>query len=339
FAQSPRKIKLIGKAFAGTSEKENGLSCVKCHTFGNYKATGIQAISLTSMAKRLNKDWFQLYMMKPSRFRPGTRMPESWPGGQSFFPDVLGGDANQQIGAIWEYLSDGEKAAKPKGLVQAKMQLLADGIPKLYRNFIEGGGSRAIGVGYPEELNLAFDANNNRLAMIWQGAFIDASRHWVGRGQGYQPPLGDNVLKLPEGVSFAKPMIAETEWPKQTAKELGLRFKGYRFNRERQPSFQYQLDDVKISDFPMPHVSDEESTFKRVFTLTSTKTKSVWYRAAVGAKITQNDDGSYAIGQDYRVRISGKGEPTIRTVAGNQELLIKISLAKGRAEFTQEYIW
>ena len=37
-------------------------------------------------------------------------------------------------------------------------------------------------MGYPEKANLAFDANDLRLALIWQGAFIDASKHWVGRG-------------------------------------------------------------------------------------------------------------------------------------------------------------
>ena len=339
FKQSPRKIKLIGKAFAGTSEKENGLSCVKCHTFGKYRATGIQAISLTSMSKRLNRDWFQLYMMKPSRFRPGTRMPESWPGGKSFFDDVLDGDANKQIAAIWEYLADGEKAAKPKGLVQAKMQLVATDAPRIYRNFIEGAGSRAIGVGYPEEVNLAFDANNNRLAMIWFGAFIDASRHWVGRGQGYQPPLGDNVLKLPEGVSFALPKVAEKEWPKQSAKELGLRFRGYEFNSDRQPIFRYQLGDLKISDFAAPRIEEDAVSLKRTFVLESESTGAIWYRAASAKKITRGDDGTYSIGDDYQIRLTTSDQTMIRSAGDNQELLIKINLENGKAEFTQEYIW
>lgn len=337
FNRSLRKIKQVGKAFAGTSEKENGLSCVKCHTFGKYRATGIQAISLTSMSKRLNKEWFLKYMLKPSRYRPGTRMPESWPGGKSFFPDVLDGDTNKQIAAIWEFLADGEKAAKPKGLIQAKMQLVATDVPRIYRNFIQGGGSRAIGIGYPEELNLAFDANNNRLAMIWTGAFMDASKHWVGRGQGYQPPLGDNVLSFPDAVSFAKPAVAEKAWPKQSAKELGLRFKGYRFNKARQPSFQYQLGDVKVSDFPAPHVDGEELTFKRTFTLESAGTKSIWYRAAVG-NITKNDDGTYSVGGDYVIKLTG-AKTMVRSVGNSKELIVQVDLNSGKAEFTQEYIW
>ena len=335
-----RKIKNIGKAFAGTSEKENGLSCIKCHTFANYRATGIQAISLTSMSKRLNKDWFIKYMLKPSRYRPGTRMPESWPGGQSFFPGVLDGDTNKQIAAIWTYLADGEKAAKPKGLIQAKMQLVATDAPKMYRNFIEGAGPRAIGVGYPEELNLAFDANNSRLAMIWTGAFIDASRHWTGRGQGFQPPLGDNVLKLPSEVSFAKPDVAEKEWPKKSGKELGLRFRGYQFNKDRQPLFSYQLDKVSITDLPAPHLETEELTFKRTFTLTADSDQTIWYRAAVGSKIQKADDGTFTVGEDYKIRLAGDGEVVIRKAGGSQELILKIKIKKGdKAEFTQEYIW
>lgn len=336
---SPRKLKQIGKAFAGTSEKENGLSCIKCHTFGKYKATGIQAISLTTMTKRLNKDWFQKYMLKPSRFRPGTRMPESWPAGKSFFPDVLDGDANKQIASIWDFLSDGERAAKPKGLVQVAMQLVATDRPRIYRNFIEGAGSRAIGIGYPEEVNLAFDANNNRLAMLWYGAFMDPSRHWNGRGQGYQPPLGDNVLKLPEGVAFALPAVAEKEWPKTSAKELGLRFGGYRFNKDREPIFLYRLGDVQISDFPEPNVTEDITNFVRRFEVAATETSSLWYRAAVGSKIILLKDGTFDIGGDYKLKFSDNIRPVVRTSGNQQELLIPLDLTKGAVKFSQEYIW
>ncbi len=339
FSEPIRKVKSIGKAFAGTSEKENGLSCVKCHTFGKYRATGIQAISLTSMSKRLNKDWFQKYMLKPSRYRPGTRMPESWPSGKTFFPEVLDGDTQKQIAAIWEYLSDGEDAPKPKGLIQAKLQLVAIDAPKMYRNFIEGAGSRAIGVGYPEEVNLAFDANNVRLAMIWQGAFIDASRHWTGRGQGYQPPLGDNVLRFDNAVSFALPDVAEKAWPKLTAKELGLRFKGYRFNKEREPTFLYQLNDVKITDQPTPTTRQDSTTFVRKFSIESKSTKSVWYRATVADKIEELSEGSFEIDGDYQLKLSDGQKSLIREANGKRELLIPIDLSDGSAQFSVEYIW
>ena len=67
------------------------------------------------------------------------------------------------------------------------MPLVVKQEPIVYRNFITGAGNRGIGVGYPERAHLAFDANDLRLAMIWQGAFMDARRHWTGRGEGFEP--------------------------------------------------------------------------------------------------------------------------------------------------------
>ena len=69
-------------------------------------------------------------------------MPESWPGGKSYYPDILNGDTNQQIDSIWQFLEDGDRAAKPKGLVRSKMELKPGGTPKMYRNFIQGAGAR-----------------------------------------------------------------------------------------------------------------------------------------------------------------------------------------------------
>ena len=83
------------------------------------------------------------------------------------------------------------------------MPLVAEKEARIYRNFIEGAGPRAIGVGYPGGLNLAYDANNMRIALLWRGEYIDAARHWNGRGQGFQPPLAEEVSKGAPGVPFA----------------------------------------------------------------------------------------------------------------------------------------
>ena len=84
-------------------------------------------------------------------------------------------------------------------------QIVADTEPVIYRNFIEGAGTRAIGVGYPEKVNLAFDANNARLAMIWQGSFIDAQRHSTGRGAGSGPGGGGSLIVTPRQLQTACP--------------------------------------------------------------------------------------------------------------------------------------
>ena len=125
----------------------------------------------------------------------------------------------KQIEAIWVFLSDGTNAAEPYGLGREPIPLVPRSEAILYRNFIEGAGPRAIGVGYPEKANLAFDANDLRLALIWQGAFIDASRHWTGRGDGFQAPLGDNVLTLPAGPELRRPARTPTDALARRARE------------------------------------------------------------------------------------------------------------------------
>ena len=59
--------------------------------------------------------------------------------------------------------------------------------------------------------NLAFDANNMRLAMIWHGKFIDEPG--IGSGAtGFQPPAGSDVIRLPEGVVITELEQADSVW-------------------------------------------------------------------------------------------------------------------------------
>src|SRR5205085_1120271 len=152
---------------------------------------------------------------------------------------VLDGSVPQQAGAMWTYLADEDSALLPVGLVTGKIELIAFDEPVIYRNFIEGAGTRAIGVGYPEKLNLAFDANSLRIAMLWHGGFIDAAKHWSARGAGFEGPLGDNILRLPGGPPIAVLETADTAWPNQAPKELGYGFRGYQLDEKRRPTFLY----------------------------------------------------------------------------------------------------
>ena len=336
-SEDARKVKSHGRFFSG----DEALSCIKCHTFGKFQATGIQAIDLTTMTKRLNKDWFQAYMLKPSKFRRGTRMPESWPGGKSFYPDILDGDTPKQIDAIWQFLSDGEKAAKPKGLIRSKMELKAVDTPKIYRNFIEGAGPRAIGVGYPEQVNIAFDAELCRLALVWQENFIDASRHWTGRGQGFEPPLGENILVLPNSVVFS------------TSADLGSftgessirpEFKGYRFDKDRRPIFTYELGDVVIEDQPIPYSQDDHQLLKRRFKFTSTNTKKLYYLVAKGDTPKFDDRWTTEFGTNLKVKPDSKtNRNEVKFASGDLtaqgDLIFEIDLSNGSAELEQTYDW
>ncbi len=70
-----RDVKSDGWKMVGAQ----GFSCIKCHTFGRFQATGVQSIDLQIMTRRLREDWFRTYAMNPQAYRPGTRMPSAWP--------------------------------------------------------------------------------------------------------------------------------------------------------------------------------------------------------------------------------------------------------------------
>lgn len=82
-----------------------GLTCITCHTFAKHKSLGVPAMDMTQMSKRLKKDWFRRYLLNPSSLRPGTRMPSFWPDGQAANKEILDGDTERQIDAIWTFLS------------------------------------------------------------------------------------------------------------------------------------------------------------------------------------------------------------------------------------------
>ncbi len=267
-SQPEKKIKATGRHLVGTQ----AFGCVQCHNFRGIKSQGIPALDLTIMTRRLRHDWFVPYVINPQAYRPGTRMPSSWPNPESALPDILDGDSRKQIEAVWQYLSDGDRATVPFGIGRSPIPLIAEKEAVIYRAFIEGAGTRGIGVGYPEGANLAFDANQGRIALIWQGGFMDASKHWTGRGEGFQPPMGDNIVAMADGPSFAT-LKSETEpWPSFLAKFNGFRFRGYRLSKERRPTFLYEVGPVKVEDTPdavKPSSAKESASLKRTIALTA----------------------------------------------------------------------
>ena len=234
-----RRIKAAGRRLVGAQ----GFSCIKCHTFADKRSTGIQAISLTTMTKRLRPEWFHHYLHNPLAYRPGTRMPTPFPDGKTTLPDVLDGSVDKQIAAIWTYLADGDKATLPVGLVTGKIELIAFDEAIIYRNFIEGAGTRAIGVGYPEKLNLAFDANELRLAMLWHGGVhrrrqaLDRPRRRLRTAARRQRPA-----TCPTGAPFAvldrrRRRVARTRRPRSWATSSAATGSA----RRRRPTFLYSL--------------------------------------------------------------------------------------------------
>ncbi len=334
FSLIERNVKNAGHFMVGNQ----AFGCIKCHNFREHKSGGVQGINMTIMAERLRREWFIPYLLDPNRFRPGTRMPAAWPLGQSQLPKVLGGNTAQQIEAIWVYLADGPLAREPFGIGRTPLPLIAAGEPIIYRNFIQGAGTRAIGVGYPEKINLAFDANDLRYALIWHNAFMDAARHWTDRGEGFEPPAGDGVLSLPAGPSIATLEKPDAPWPARADKDKGYKFRGYRLDDKRRPTFQYELGGIHIEDFMVPVEGKDGASFKRTVTITSGgSTENLFFRAAADSTIKDIGKGCYAVGSELRVHLHASTPPVLRHSGGKMELLAPIRDKK--MTIVQEFAW
>jgi cytochrome c2 len=338
FDEPEYRVKAAGRHLVGGK----ALSCIKCHDFAQHPSQGVRAISLTTMTKRLRPDWFHRYLLDPQAFRPGTRMPAPWPFGQTTIRDVLSANVDQQIRAVWLYLSEGDRAAVPVGLVREPIELVPQGTPVIYRNFIAGAGTRAIGVGYPEQLNLAWDANDLRLALIWHGAFIDASRHWNGRGQGFEHPLGDDLLQLPAGQPLAQLPSVNDTWPDGSARDRGFRFRGYELDDAHRPAFRYDVANVTVTDMLSPKsVPDAKYPhLLRTLTITGPRSDGVWYfRAAAAGKLEKTADDTFLVDGVWTLRIAGGEMPVLRESGGRRELLVPVTLRGEPVSLTLEYAW
>lgn len=332
FVEHEGKVRSAGRHMVGAQ----AFGCIKCHTFAGQKAEGVQGIDMLLMPKRLKRDWFHAYCIDPQKVRPGTRMPTAWPNGQSTLPSILDGKAATQVEAIWAYLGSNNPQT-PAGMGPKFLPLVPTDGAIIYRNFIQGAGNRAIGVGYPEKLNLAFDANDLRLALIWKGGFIDAARHWTDRGAGAEGPLGDDIVRLPPGPGFAVLPKADAAWPTANPRESGQKFLGYVLTADDRPTFRYSVNGATIEDTPNPSGKDNP-TLLRAFVVTApSSVDGLMFRAAIGNKIEPAGGGWYMV-DGYKVRIDG-ADGTIRQSGGKAELLVPVRPVDGKAKFVQEFAW
>ncbi len=107
-----------GRKMVGT---EGGFSCIACHAvkeFGAQQVFESAGINFGQTGARLQKSFFQRWLMNPLRVDPGTKMPVYFAGGQSPLFDFYDGDAKKQINAFWEYIRQGDKMPLPEEATQ-----------------------------------------------------------------------------------------------------------------------------------------------------------------------------------------------------------------------------
>ena len=82
------------------------LQCIKCHQVNADAALSASFLApdLKMSKDRLRPDWILDWLKDPQAVQEGTMMPGFFPDGQSPLPDILNGDATEQIRAIRDYL-------------------------------------------------------------------------------------------------------------------------------------------------------------------------------------------------------------------------------------------
>jgi hypothetical protein len=161
--------------------------------------------------------------------------------------------ADKYIESIWTYLKEIEGQPLPEGLISNEdfeIKPAKTGKPVVFRSFIEGAGTHAIGVGFPAGVNAAFDSAQVRWAVVWKGRFLDAMSNWQSREMLPIKPLGTDVKELP---------------PASGTRE----FQGYRLGGDGVPTMLYMLDGQPVEDTLRP----SGGGFERIVTVNGKTTK------------------------------------------------------------------
>lgn len=338
-----------GRTLVGT----RGLGCVNCHGINGTKSLGMPGPDLGGVHDRIRYGYFHKWADNPPAIVPGTRMPQFWPGHEvpAILSSLGGGTEDGQINALWAYLSMGKSMALPTGLIPTNSyELVPSDAPIVHRTFMAGVGPRAILVGFPEMVHVAFDANGVRLAKAWRGKFFDARGMWEGRGGNWLGPLGTDVIDLPPGPSFAILDQPGAPWPKvpepvvdEKHRNIGGHFKGYTLDKQERPTFHYVLDGIDIHEQPLPVLQQTTVSLDRRFEISVQQpVKELYFMLAAGNRIDSKSPGVWSVdGGKLTVKLAPaeKFTPVVRDSDGHKQLLMPVQLTNGHAAFDVEISW
>ena len=207
----------------------------------------------------------------------------------------------------------------------------------IYRNFIAGTDPRGIGVGYFENVNLAFSGDSMSLDLLWTGKFMDGGRHWTNRGQGFEGPAGENVVTVNRGIPFAILDSQTSPWPNEPDPSLAPQFKGYKLDKKQQPTFLYQFGNVKVADTPLPAQTGQG--FSRTIVLEvpkgSASNKVIYFRALSGNQVQTSGPRDFTFDK-LTVSVPTSEYPPL---ARDNELLVPVPLTAGTHKIELNYTW
>ena len=279
---------------------DKGLNCIACHNFNGKTSPGLKGIDLLNSFERLQPSWFVHFMKNPQQYRLGIVMPNYWPGGEAVRNDVLEGNTDEQLRALWHYFSLGRSARDPSGIRSVGTDLKVTDRTRVYRGRSRIAGYRGIAVGFPGGLNYAFNAEYGSLSGLWRGEFVSVG--WGGQGAGNFNPRG-RAIELAQDVAFYRLAKDDAPWPllpkmdKENPvnpdplypRNRGYQFKGYQLNANGVPTFLYRTGPVEVEDTASVVVTNSMNGLVRMIRFESAKDETVsfpradWQSAAAHA--------------------------------------------------------
>ncbi len=336
-----RKYRESGHLLVG----DKGLNCVACHNFNSNPSPGLKGLDLLTSFERLQPSWFAHFMRNPQKFRPGIVMPNYWPGGEAVRKDVLTGNPNEQLLALWHYFSLGRSARDPSGIRAEGTNLKVTNRTRVYRGRSRVAGYRGIAVGFPGGMNYAFNAQNGTLSALWSGEFV--SVYWGGQGAGNFNPRG-RPIELVQDVAFYRLAKNEASWPLQPVmdkenpvnpdplypRNRGYQFMGYQLDGEGVPTFMYRTGEVAVEDTVYGVVSNRVNQLERRLRFDASKSETLYFRALTG-QVRSLSPAQFAT-DAVKAQVP-KNTALLRGEGDAQELLLKLKLPKGKSEIKIHY--
>lgn len=324
---------------------DKGLNCIACHNFNGKTSPGLKGIDLLNSFERLQPSWFVHFMKNPQQYRPGIVMPNYWPGGEAVRKDVLEGNADEQVRALWHYFSLGRSARDPSGIRSVGTDLKVTDRVRVYRGRSRIAGYRGIAVGFPGGLNYAFNAEYGSLSGLWSGDFVSVG--WGGQGAGNFNPRA-RPIELAQDVAFYRLAKDDEPWPllpkidKENPvnpdplypRNRGYQFKGYQLDANGVPTFMYRTGAVEVDDTPRAVVTNSMHGLVRTIRFESAKDETVHFRALTGKvrQLTPTQFSADAVKLWVPV-----GTALLRGEGAQKELLLKLKLPKGKSKIQIRY--
>lgn len=316
---SKKELQSVGRELINTG-------CVECHVFREEQLPGAVGVDLHAIDKRVQPSWFREFIENPGALKSRTRMPTFFPDGKSNRPDLLGGNVEQQIAAIWTYLQSTDPL--PEKITEAMskdFELIPSDRPEVVRTFMKDVGTHAIAVGFSQGLHYAFDSEAVRLASLWKGRFLDARGTWFERFVPMTSPLGESRILVPGDSIFFSRTASGLK-----SRQSEVIFKGYRLDSQGVPTLLYRIGQWLVEDRFEPlneSAKDSPSLLRRMRMLPDQSIDKTTAQGAVDRSKSNDSPLSVLILESEK--LDGNGGSAYQTSSG---LSVQVRHASGALE-------